>query len=47
MTETVRLLTRRMSYTVPRQDLSVDHSRIPALPRSGLRIASVKADRRG
>lgn len=43
MTETVRLLTRRMSYTVPPQNLTVDHSRIPSLPRSGIRMERIRA----
>lgn len=42
MKETVRMLTRQMSYAVPQQDLSVDHSRIPALPRSGFQMNRIR-----
>jgi fatty-acid peroxygenase len=35
MRSAVRLLTSSMQYDVPDQDLSVDMSRIPALPKSG------------
>jgi fatty-acid peroxygenase len=35
-------LTRAMRYTVPEQDLSIDWSRMPILPRSGLVIARVE-----
>ena len=42
MKETVRLLTRQMSYGVPQQDLTVDHSRIPALPKSGFLMNRIR-----
>jgi fatty-acid peroxygenase len=42
MERAVRLLTTAMTYDVPLQDLSVDLSRMPAAPRSGLRIAQVR-----
>jgi fatty-acid peroxygenase len=35
MQTAVQLLVRSMRYHVPRQDLTVDLARIPALPRSG------------
>lgn len=35
MNSAVQLLTTSMQYEVPDQDLSVDVSRIPALPKSG------------
>jgi len=38
----VRLLTRTMTYRVPAQDLSVDLSRMPALPASGFRMVDVR-----
>jgi fatty-acid peroxygenase len=34
----VRMLTQRMDYKVPRQDLTLDTGHAPALPRSGFRI---------
>lgn len=37
----LRMLTRRMDYTVPAQDLSMDPSRMPAQPRSLLLIREV------
>lgn len=37
-----RLLARGMDYTVPPQDLSVDLSRMPAIPRSRFVIADVR-----
>ena len=42
MKEAVRLLVREMRYGVPDQDLSIDLSRMPAMPRSGFRIAGVR-----
>lgn len=38
----LRMLTRRMDYAVPEQDLSMDPSRMPAQPRSLLLIREVK-----
>lgn len=43
MMEAVRLLTRAMRYDVPEQNLSVDLSRIPALPKSGFVLENVRA----
>jgi fatty-acid peroxygenase len=37
----VRVLVRESTYTVPRQDLSIDLARIPALPKSGFIIQDV------
>jgi len=42
MERAVRLLTTAMIYDAPLQDLSVDLSRMPAAPRSGLRISQVR-----
>jgi fatty-acid peroxygenase len=42
MERAVRLLTTAMTYDVPLQDLGVDLSRMPAAPRSGLRISQVR-----
>jgi fatty-acid peroxygenase len=39
MKTAVQLLLESMTYQVPEQDLSVDLSRIPALPRSGFVMA--------
>lgn len=39
----VRLLTTGMRYTVPEQDLAVDLSRIPALPKSGFIMTRIQA----
>lgn len=39
----VRLLVREMEYQVPQQDLSIDLSKVPALPKSGLLINKVRA----
>lgn len=41
MAEAVRLLTRAMTYTVPKQDLRIRHRRIPAAPASGFIITGV------
>jgi fatty-acid peroxygenase len=41
MKEAIRLLTRSVSYEVPPQDLSLDLSRMPARPPSGLRISNI------
>ncbi|TYP88584.1 cytochrome P450 [Blastococcus xanthinilyticus] len=38
----VRLLTTAMAYDVPLQDLSVDLSRMPAAPASGVRLSGVR-----
>lgn len=38
----LRMLTREMSYIVPEQDLQLDLSRMPALPRSRFIIESVR-----
>lgn len=35
-------LTERMEYEVPEQDLRIDYSRLPALPRSHFIIHNVK-----
>jgi fatty-acid peroxygenase len=37
----LRMLTRRMSYAVPAQDLRMDESRMPAQPESLLIISGV------
>ncbi len=42
MERAVRLLTTAMTYEVPLQDLSVDLTRMPAAPASGIRIARVR-----
>ncbi|MCZ2857305.1 cytochrome P450 [Blastococcus sp. VKM Ac-2987] len=39
----VRLLTTAMTYDVPLQDLSVDLSRMPAAPASGMLLSRVRA----
>lgn len=39
----LRMLTREMAYQVPAQDLSVDLTRMPAQPGSGLLISGVRA----
>jgi fatty-acid peroxygenase len=41
----VRLLREAMTYDVPPQDLSLDLSRIPALPRHGMLLANVRPER--
>jgi fatty-acid peroxygenase len=38
----VRLLTRALRYRVPEQDMTVDLTRIPALPASGFLISDVR-----
>ncbi|MBY3553281.1 cytochrome P450 [Modestobacter lapidis] len=38
----IRLLSTAMTYEVPLQDLSVDLSRMPAAPSSGMRISRVR-----
>jgi fatty-acid peroxygenase len=38
----VRLLTTRMAYTVPEQDLRIDLWRVPAIPRSRFVISNVR-----
>jgi fatty-acid peroxygenase len=35
-------LTSAMSYEVPQQDLSIDKSTLPALPRSGLTMTRIR-----
>jgi fatty-acid peroxygenase len=42
MRTAVRQLTAAVSYEVPQQDLSVDKSTIPALPRSGLIMTRIR-----
>jgi fatty-acid peroxygenase len=42
MRTAVRRLSAAMSYEVPRQDLSVDKSTIPALPRSGFIMTRIR-----
>ncbi|HYC53889.1 MAG TPA: cytochrome P450 [Candidatus Binatia bacterium] len=42
-----RLLCRNLSYEVPEQDLGIDYSRLPALPRSGFRIRRVRPSATG
>ncbi|HYD53865.1 MAG TPA: cytochrome P450 [Gemmatimonadaceae bacterium] len=42
MKRAVRLLTREMRYTVPPQDLRLDMSRMPAVPRSRVVITDVQ-----
>lgn len=42
MEEAVRALTQRMRYRVPVQDLTLDLTRMPALPRSGFVIRDVR-----
>jgi fatty-acid peroxygenase len=37
-------LTRRLTYSVPEQDLRIDSSRLPALPRSRFVLTGVKAE---
>lgn len=43
MKRATRLLTRSLRYDVPEQDLSIDLSRMPALPKSRFVIANVRA----
>lgn len=40
--DAVRLLTRSMTYEVPRQDLRVNLRRFPTLPRSGFVMTRVR-----
>jgi fatty-acid peroxygenase len=42
MKRAVRLLTTEMRYEVPAQDLTIDMSRLPAVPRSRFVISNVK-----
>ena len=42
LTSALRMLTQRMSYAVPAQDLDMDESRMPAQPESLLIISDVK-----
>ena len=42
MKRAVRLLTTEMRYEVPAQDLTIDMSRMPAVPRSRFVISNVK-----
>ncbi|MEZ2126191.1 MULTISPECIES: cytochrome P450 [unclassified Sinorhizobium] len=41
--ETVRLLCTRLRYDVPLQDLSIDLSRMPALPESGMVMRDIRS----
>lgn len=41
LVSSLRMLTRRMSYAVPAQDLHMDESRMPAQPESLLAICDV------
>ncbi|MHB0766800.1 cytochrome P450 [Stutzerimonas sp. NM35] len=43
LTSALRMLTRRMSYTVPAQDLHMDESRMPAQPESLFVISDVRS----
>ena len=43
MKTAVDMLTRRMAYQVPHQDLHVSRSRLPARPRSGFVVRGVRA----
>ena len=43
MKAALRLLTSAMTYDVPEQDLRIDLSRMPAIPRSRLVISNVRA----
>lgn len=43
MEDTVRILLNAMSWQVPEQDLSIDLSEMPALPKSGMIIHKVRA----
>jgi fatty-acid peroxygenase len=43
----VRVLTGSMRYEVPEQDLSIDLSRMPAVPRSRFVISGVRPTSRG
>lgn len=45
MQRAVQLLTTAMTYEVPLQDLTVDLSRMPAAPSSGLRISNLSGPR--
>ncbi|WP_142850052.1 cytochrome P450 [Telmatospirillum sp. J64-1] len=42
MKRMIRLLVRDMDYDVPQQDLSIDLSRMPTIPKSRFRIAHVR-----
>jgi fatty-acid peroxygenase len=39
----LRFLAGRLTYDVPEQDLKLDRSRMPALPRSRFIITNVKS----
>lgn len=43
MRQATAILTQRIRYDVPEQDLSIDWSRLPALPRSGFSIRNVRS----
>jgi fatty-acid peroxygenase len=43
MTLALELLARRMAYEVPPQDLAIDRTRLPALPRSRFVMRAVRA----
>jgi len=45
MAEAIRLLVQDMSYRVPPQDLSMPPNRIPALPKTGMRLAAIRRQR--
>jgi fatty-acid peroxygenase len=47
MKRAVHLLTTAMHYDVPEQDLRIDLSRMPTMPRSGFVIRAVRQRRRG
>ena len=47
MKEALRLLTREMTYRLPQQDLSIDLSRFPAIPRSRILLRDVAERRPG
>ncbi len=42
MKNAAKFLTRTISYEVPKQDLSISHSRIPAQPKSRFKIRNVR-----
>lgn len=42
MKRAINMLANRLDYAVPRQDLSVNRSRLPAIPQSRLLITNVR-----
>ena len=42
MSQATKVLSRHIEYDVPEQDLRIDYSRLPALPRSRFIICRVK-----